>query len=185
MIVATHHVAWTMGLLDFLQSRQRARGGSMPRAEPDGLAAPLAGAGHPSVDLGIGASSVDELLASESEFLQRFKYCYGCDGETFSRDIVEPIRRYASYVNLLPATADNFFCTAGGLFRLGLEVAFFALQGTDAHIVSGRATSYDNHRMLSRRRVVLVHQSLPCSTGRADCHRPVALLVGAPGSGSR
>ena len=50
---------------------------------------------------------------------------------------------------------------------------------------TGRATSYDNHRMLSRRRVVLVHQSLPCSTGRADCHRPVALLVGAPGSGSR
>jgi conjugal transfer pilus assembly protein TraI len=140
MIAATHDVAWTMGLLDLFQSRQRLRGDPSPRTEPGGLAAPLASAGHPSVDPGIGASTVDELIASEAEFLQRFKYCYGCDAETFERDIVAPIRRYASYVNLLPATADNFFCSAGGLFRLGLEVAFFALQGTDAHIVSGRAT---------------------------------------------
>lgn len=140
MIAATHDVAWTMGLLDLFQSRQRLRGDPLPRTEPGGLAAPLASAGHPSVDPGIGASTVDELIASEAEFLQRFKYCYGCDAETFERDIVAPIRRYASYVNLLPATADNFFCSAGGLFRLGLEVAFYALQGTDAHIVSGRAT---------------------------------------------
>lgn len=140
MIAATHDVAWTMGLLDLFQSRQRLRGDPSPRTEPGGLAAPLASAGHPSVDPGIGASTVDELIASEAEFLQRFKYCYGCDAETFERDIVAPIRRYASYVNLLPATADNFFCSAGGLFRLGLEVAFYALQGTDAHIVSGRAT---------------------------------------------
>lgn len=140
MIAATYDVAWTMGLLDLFQSRQRLRGDPSPRTEPGGLAAPLASAGHPSVDPGIGASTVDELIASEAEFLQRFKYCYGCDAETFERDIVAPIRRYASYVNLLPATADNFFCSAGGLFRLGLEVAFYALQGTDAHIVSGRAT---------------------------------------------
>ena len=140
MIAATYDVAWTVGLLDLFQSRQRLRGDPSLRTEPDGLAAPLASAGHPSVDPGIGASTVDELIASEAEFLQRFKYCYGCDAETFERDIVAPIRRYASYVNLLPATADNFFCSAGGLFRLGLEVAFYALQGTDAHIVSGRAT---------------------------------------------
>ena len=140
MIAATYDVAWTMGLLDLFQSRQRLRGDPSPRTEPGGLAAPLASAGHPSVDPGIGASTVDELIASEAEFLERFKYCYGCDAETFERDIVAPIRRYASYVNLLPATADNFFCSAGGLFRLGLEVAFYALQGTDAHIVSGRAT---------------------------------------------
>ena len=140
MIVATHDVVWTMGLLDLFQIRQRHRGGPLPRTEPAGLTGLPSSGGHPSVDPGICASTVDDLIALESEFLQRFKYCYGCDGETFSRDIVEPIRRYASYVNLLPATADNFFCTAGGLFRLGLEVAFFALQGTDAHIVSGRAT---------------------------------------------
>lgn len=127
-----------MGFLELLQRRHRPA--PSVRTEPGGLAASAPPGRHPSVDPGIAACSVDDLLASKAELLQRFKYCYGCDAETFERDIVAPIRRYASYVNLLPATADNFFCSAGGLFRLGLEVAFFALQGTDAHIVSGRAT---------------------------------------------
>ena len=115
-----------MGFLELLQRRHRPA--PSVRTEPGGLAASAHAGRHPSVDPGIAACSVDDLLASEAELLQRFKYCYGCDAETFERDIVAPIRRYASYVNLLPATADNFFCSAGGLFRLGLEVAFFALQ---------------------------------------------------------
>ncbi len=90
--------------------------------------------GHPAADPGIVAASVDELVAGETELLKRFKYCYGGDARAFEHDIVRPIRAYAS------STADNFFCGAGGLFRMGLEVAFYALQGTDAHIVSGRAT---------------------------------------------
>ena len=135
---ATSAMASHMGFLELLQRRHRPA--PSVRTEPGGLAASAHAGRHPSVDPGIAACSVDDLLASEAELLQRFKYCYGCDAETFERDIVAPIRRYASYVNLLPATADNFFCSAGGLFRLGLEVAFFALQGTDAHIVSGRAT---------------------------------------------
>lgn len=135
---ATSAMASHMGFLELLQRRHRPA--PSVRTEPGGLAASAPPGRHPSVDPGIAACSVDDLLASKAELLQRFKYCYGCDAETFERDIVAPIRRYASYVNLLPATADNFFCSAGGLFRLGLEVAFFALQGTDAHIVSGRAT---------------------------------------------
>lgn len=131
-------MAYHMGLLELLQRRHRPA--PSVRTEPGALAASAQAGRHPSVDPGIASCSADDLLASEAELLQRFKYCYGCDAETFERDIVTPIRRYAGYVNLLPATADNFFCTAGGLFRLGLEVAFFALQGTDAHIVSGRAT---------------------------------------------
>lgn len=135
---ATPAMAYHMGLLELLQRRHRPA--PSVRTEPGALAASAPAGRHPSVDPGIASCSADDLLASEAELLQRFKYCYGCDAETFERDIVTPIRRYAGYVNLLPATADNFFCTAGGLFRLGLEVAFFALQGTDAHIVSGRAT---------------------------------------------
>lgn len=95
-------------------------------------------ASYPTVDPGIDAASVAEMLAAEDKLLARFKYCYG--SASFEPDILEPIRAYARYVNLLPATADNFFCGAGGLFRLGLEVAFHALQGTDGHIVSGRST---------------------------------------------
>ena len=95
---------------------------------------------YPSVDPGVRASSVDEILAAHEDLISRIKLCYGADRAEFETDLVAPIRNYAAFVNLLPATPDNFFCEVGGLFRLGLEVAFYALQGTDGHIVSGRAT---------------------------------------------
>lgn len=106
-----------------------------PRVDP----AIEAGA-YPSVDPGIAVRPVDEILAAHQDLISRIKLCYGSDRPTFESDLLVPIRNYASYVNLLPATADNFFADIGGLFRLGLEASFFALQGTDGHIVSGRST---------------------------------------------
>jgi len=95
---------------------------------------------YPAVDPGIATRSIDQILEAHHDLLSRIKLCYGCDRATFEADLLVPIRNVAGFVNLLPATADNFYCEIGGLFRLGLEVAFFALQGTDGHIVSGRAT---------------------------------------------
>jgi conjugal transfer pilus assembly protein TraI len=43
-------------------------------------------------------------------------------------------------VHLLPATPDNHFSLPGGLLRMGLEIAFYALQATDGQIFSGRST---------------------------------------------
>lgn len=95
---------------------------------------------YPAVDPGIACARVEEMLASHSDLLSRIKLCYGSSREEFEADLLVAIRNYASFVNMLPATPDNFFSEAGGLFRLGLEVAFYSLQGTDGHIVSGRAT---------------------------------------------
>ena len=89
-------------------------------------------------DPGFAASPVDDLLAGEAKLIARIKLCYGTDRESFERDVRPLVHRYAAYVHLLPATADNYFSTPGGLFRLGLETGFFSLQGTDAHIFSGR-----------------------------------------------
>lgn len=125
-----------MRFLSFFAPRQtaaRAQGSPAPAQQP-------AFASHPSVDPGLAASSVDELLAAHAALLSRIKLCYGTDRATFEADLLGPIRNFADFVNLLPATADNYFSEVGGLFRLGLEVGFFALQGTDGHIVSGRST---------------------------------------------
>lgn len=83
---------------------------------------------------------MDQILAPHGELLDRIRICYGVDPPSFERDILAVVRGYAAYVHLLPATANNYFSDPGGLLQLGLEVAFFALQGTDAHIFSGRAT---------------------------------------------
>jgi conjugal transfer pilus assembly protein TraI len=86
------------------------------------------------------ARPVEALLEEHGALLARLKLCYGADRPTFERELLPLVRGYARYVHLLPATADGFFCEPGGLLRLGLETAFFALQGTDAHIFSGKAT---------------------------------------------
>ena len=93
---------------------------------------------YPASDPGFAALPVDELLAGDADLIARIKLCYGAERDGFERDILAVVRRYAACVHLLPATADNYFSTPGGLLRLGLETAFFSLQGTDAHIFSGR-----------------------------------------------
>ncbi|MBK7238218.1 MAG: TraI domain-containing protein [Sterolibacteriaceae bacterium] len=95
---------------------------------------------YPSVDPGLPVLSVDHILEQNEDLIARIKLAYGSEIQAFSADLLPLIRRYAEFVHLLPATSDNYFCSPGGLFRLGLEIAFFSLQGTDGQIFSGRAT---------------------------------------------
>ena len=95
---------------------------------------------YPPVDTGLPALSVAEVIAPQAELLQRLRDAYGADPTTFERDITAVVERYAQFVHLLPATPDAYFRDAGGLFRMGLEVGFFALQATDSAIFSGRQT---------------------------------------------
>ncbi|RJG00580.1 MobH family relaxase [Noviherbaspirillum sedimenti] len=94
----------------------------------------------PATDPGIAARPIEEVLGEHQDLIDRIKVCYGVDRPTFAVELLPLIRNYAACVHLLPATPDNYFPTPGGLLRLGLEVGFFSLQGTDGHIFSGRAT---------------------------------------------
>ena len=123
----------------------------------------------PASDEGIAAMTVDTLITTQQDLLSRMKLCYGADRATFERDLLAPIRRLAGYVNVLPATADNFFCEPGGLFRLSLEVAFYALQGTDGHIVSGRATISTRRELEPRWRLATFIGGLCCELHRTLC----------------
>ena len=105
---------------------------------------------YPPVDPGLPARSVTELLSSHAELLGRLKLSYGADQAAFDKDLLTPIRRYADYVQLLPATPDSYFAGAGGLLRMGLEIAFYALQATDGHIFSG-GTTISKRRQLEPR----------------------------------
>lgn len=91
-------------------------------------------------DTCLPATPVEQLLASADDLVARIRLNFGLDREGFDRDVLPLLHRYASYVHLLPATAANCFSAPGGLLRLGLEVAFFSLQGTDAHIFGGGST---------------------------------------------
>lgn len=115
---------------------------------------------------------VAALLESHDELIRRIRLCFGLDQAAFDRDVLALVRAYASYVHLLPATPDNYFKPPGGLLHLGLEVAFYALQGTDAHIFSGQAT-------ISTRRLIEPRWRLATFIGGLCCelHRALGSLI--------
>lgn len=91
-------------------------------------------------DGGIRPRSVDAISDDNRDILGRIKLAYGGDAKAFAKEMLPLIRKYIAYVNVLPATQDSFFARPGGLVRLGMETAFFALQATDSQIFAGRAT---------------------------------------------
>lgn len=131
-----------------------------------------------ATDPGFPATPPTELVAQSADLIGRLRTCYGADGDTFEREILLLVHRYAAYVHLLPATADNYFCAPGGLFRLGLETAFFSLQGTDGHIFSGRSTISVRRHLEPRWRLATFIAGLCC-----ECHRVLSHLLVADASG--
>ncbi len=123
-----------------------------------------------SSDPGFEALPVETLLAEHEALLARLKLCYGADRASFDRDLMPLVRSYAAYVHLLPATPDNYFRAPGGLLRLGLEAAFFALQGTDAHIFSGKATITARRELEPRWRIATFIGGLCCELHRVLSH---------------
>ena len=138
-----------------------------PPALADGAADLIA---YPPVDPGIPARPVDELLATQQDLIDRIKVCYGVDRLTFEQEILALIRRYAQFVHLLPATPNNYFNVPGGLLRMGLEVAFFSLQGTDGHIFSGRSTISVRRHLEPRWRHATFIAGLCCEIHRSLSH---------------
>jgi conjugal transfer pilus assembly protein TraI len=98
------------------------------------------GEAYPSADPGLPAVSLEEVVAPHAGLLKRLHDAYGAEEDVFERDIVTVVKRYARFVHLLPATADSYFRGVGGLFRMGLEVGFYALQASDGVIFCGRQT---------------------------------------------
>jgi conjugal transfer pilus assembly protein TraI len=125
---------------------------------------------YPPVDPGIPVLTIDDVLRPHQDLIDRIKICYGMDRPAFEHDLLSLIRRYAEFVHLLPATPDNYFNGAGGMLRMGLEVAFFSLQGTDAHIFSGRATITSRRHLEPRWRHATFIAGLCCEIHRTLCH---------------
>lgn len=139
----------------------------------------LASSPYVSPDPGFPALSINELLTQHTELIGRIKLCHGSDRATFDQSILALIERYARLVHLLPATSDNYFCAPGGLLHLGMEVAFFSLQGTDAHIFSGRSTISARRHLEPRWRLATFIAGL-CS----EAHRVLSHVIVTDGTGA-
>ena len=160
--------------------RSSASGTQDVRADHTSIAADATGTfAYPPVDPGISVRSIDDVLAAQNDLIRRIKLSYGANRDTFDTDLFALIRRYAEYVHLLPATPDNHFSLPGGLLRMGLEVAFYALQATDGQIFSGRSTISHRRQLEPRWRYATFIAGL-CS----ELHRTLSHVVVIDAKGS-
>ena len=126
---------------------------------------------YPLAARGLPAIGVAEVMAPHANWLHRLRDAYGAEESIFAHDIGSVVERYAQFVHLLPATRDSHFRHAGGLFRMGIEIAFYALQASDGAIFSGRQTLSARSTLEPRWRYAAFLAGL-CS----ELHRPLSHL---------
>ncbi len=122
---------------------------------------------YPPQDGGIPVSSADELLASQKDQLARIRQAGSRLGDQFDTLLLPAIRNYAEFVSLLPATSSSHHRGAGGLFRLGLEVGFSALQASGAAMFSGKVPTEGRREHEDRWQVAAFMGGLVCEQFRA------------------
>ena len=91
---------------------------------------------YPPFAKGLPVAPIDKVVATQDELVERIRNALGFNREQHQELILPVIHRYAEFVHLLPASEAHHHRGAGGLFRHGLEVAFWAAQASEAVIFS-------------------------------------------------
>ena len=71
-----------------------------------------------------------------ARWIGRVKQALGFPEEQWRTHASPIIERYANFVHLLPASENHHHRGAGGLFRHGLEVAYWSLLGAEEKVFS-------------------------------------------------
>ncbi|ODN41408.1 MobH family relaxase [Piscirickettsia litoralis] len=95
---------------------------------------------YPPFAEGIPFKSLEQVIATQKDWISRIQLSIGFPDEDFNRWVMPVIHSYASFVHLLPASQMHHHRGAGGLFRHGLEVGFFATQASEAVIFTMEGT---------------------------------------------
>ena len=82
---------------------------------------------YPPYVKGLPAVSVDDLLASQRELIDQISETTRYTEAHFQEWYLPALRRYASFVHLLPASETHHHRGVGGLLRHGMEVALWSL----------------------------------------------------------
>lgn len=134
---------------------------------------------YPPFDRGFPVDPIENIIQSQSYLIDRIKVAIGMSEADFERLVMTVIRNYAEYIHLLPATSKEHHKGAGGLFRLGLEVAFHSLQSASGIIFSGRESS-EKRRILQPKWCYATFVAGLC----VELYRPVTSLIVVDSNGN-
>jgi conjugal transfer pilus assembly protein TraI len=86
---------------------------------------------YPPFMKGLPVSHPDKLIETQRELIGQIRESGLASKEIFEEYYLEPLRRFASYAHLLPASEAHHHRGAGGLLRHAIEVALWSLQSGD------------------------------------------------------
>jgi conjugal transfer pilus assembly protein TraI len=127
---------------------------------------------YPPFDDGIPLIEIEEIIDSQREMIDKLRSVCGFTPEAFEARIMSVIRNYARHVHLLPASRDEHHKGAGGLFRLGLEVGFTAMQSAGGKIFGGRESA-ERRKLLQPRWVYATFIAGLC----CELQRPITSMT--------
>lgn len=87
---------------------------------------------YPPFAKGFPVAPIEKVLGTQAELIERIRNALGLTREEHERLLLPVITNFASFVHFLPASEGHHHRGAGGLFRHGLEVAFWAAQASEA-----------------------------------------------------
>lgn len=121
---------------------------------------------YPPFAKGLPTAPIDKVLQTQEELMQRIRSALGFNKEQYNNLILPVIKKYAEFVHLLPASEAHHHRGAGGLFRHGLEVAFWAAQASESVIFSMEGSPRDRRNNEPRWRLASCFAGLLHDVGK-------------------
>jgi len=95
---------------------------------------------YPAFSKGIPVEPIENIVGRQRELIQQIVQSRGLSGlhnrSKADELIMSPIRNFAEWVHLLPASDNSYFKGSGGLFRFGLEHALFSIRLAEQSILT-------------------------------------------------
>lgn len=127
---------------------------------------------YPAADFGIAYAPVDDVLATQQPLLHRLKLLAALPDDEFEEKYLRVIRNLAIHINHLPASEQGTHNGAGGLFRLALEIGFFAMQASEGRLFAAREGLEERRQLEPRWRYATFLAGICC-----ELHRPITNMI--------
>ncbi len=127
---------------------------------------------YPPFAKGLPVASVARILATQSELVDALRHTLALPREEFQAIVMPVVERYAAFTHLLPASEAHHHRGAGGLFRHGLEVGYWAAMASEGVLFGAGSTPLERKGQEPRWRLAV------CLAGLLhDIGKPVSDLA--------
>lgn len=89
---------------------------------------------YPDHGIAVPAATPQMLIESQHHLLKELQQASGLSHDDFNDLILPVVHNYACFVHLLPGSESHHHCAQGGLFRHGLEVAYYAARKCESKV---------------------------------------------------